>query len=160
MLYVSTFSRRSPTSLVLERVPLASLLEGFALLGFNSVQTFLGASSGLSICHTEDIISCHSSVDSGVPWDGLAELWHLLALRDFVDAVEVVQSFVVGLSWLVLSLSVYPLDVSVLRVLSGNLLGKGVTWDSRSIESMDGRWWHWLLSQINQYSIATVYLPS
>ena len=117
-------------SLVLEWVPLARLLEGFALLGFDSVQTLLRTSSGLSIGHSEDIIGRHSSVDPRVSWDWLTELWHFLALLDFVDAVEVINSFILALCWFVLSLVVHPLNMGTLRVGSSNLLVQSLVWGS------------------------------
>jgi hypothetical protein len=84
--------------------PFTSFSQGVALFSFNSVHTFLGASSGFCIGHAKHIISHHSSIYSAVSWDGFTESWDMVAFLYLFNLIESFGSAFKSLDILLLGL--------------------------------------------------------
>jgi hypothetical protein len=57
--------------------------------------TLLSHSPSLSVCHSEDVISSHSSIDSAVARNWVSEWWSLLLVVDYSE-----KCFLCLLEWL------------------------------------------------------------
>jgi len=75
--------------------PLARFSKGLTLLLVNSVQTLLSHTSGLSVGHTENIISHHTSIHSTVAWNWFAQSRNLVP--HLIDSEECVYGVIVAL---------------------------------------------------------------
>jgi len=120
------------------RHPFAGFSQGLALLRFDSLKAFLGHSPGLSVSHTENIICCHSPVDTRVSWNGLSKLSNCISLVLFVDSVEGVDCLFEGLFVLLLGYVVQESKVLCLSCLAHFLFFPGGLRHFRSKKGVDG----------------------
>ena len=127
--------------------PFAGLAESFTLFLFNFSKTFDSHLSGLSISHTEYIVSLNSSVDTTVAWDWFSQGFDYLIGFSWLNTVESGAGLLSGL-WIddLLSGDNESLSVGLLCIELSLLLLQGGRWSFAAEESMLLRSKNWLLN--------------
>jgi len=127
-------------------VPLAGLLESFTLLLVDFAKTFTSHLACLSICHTEDIISLNSPINTTVAWDWLSEWQDLFVLLWWSNLEESMTCFILSLRLdNLLASSNQSLTVILLSIQISLFLNKSVLWNLSTVKCILLGSENWLL---------------
>lgn len=108
-----------------------SWAQSLTFLNVDSCLTLLSTSSCLGICHTENVVSLHASIEAAVSWNGSTKLLSLVG--GSLNTVENAKGIIIGLLLLGLSLSISEIHSLCLWCLLSNTL-----WGIDTVEFVHG----------------------